>query len=136
MREIDPHRPDALEHGGTFTANPVTMAAGAAALELLTREELVRLDELGDLARGIVAEGLAPIAWEARGRGSLLRPFPKSSQSVDKATQRAIWWAAYERGLLLSQHTVAALSTPMDRGVVEDIAERLVDAVLTVVKEA
>ena len=49
MAVFDPTRggPPAAPHGGTFNANPVTMAAGLAAMRLLTREVYGRLDDLG-----------------------------------------------------------------------------------------
>ena len=48
MAVFDPTRgtPPA-PHGGTFNANPVTMAAGLVAMRLLTPEAFGRLDELG-----------------------------------------------------------------------------------------
>ena len=41
----------ALPHGGTFSANPVTMRAGIAAMELLDEAEFARLDALGKALR-------------------------------------------------------------------------------------
>src|ERR1700710_2888001 len=41
----------ALPHGGTFSANPVTMRAGLAAMELLDEAAFVRLDVIGDAVR-------------------------------------------------------------------------------------
>ena len=44
-------------HSGTFTANPMTMVAGCAALDLLPREEYDRLAGLADmLCKGVQAE--------------------------------------------------------------------------------
>ncbi|MGT2468377.1 aminotransferase class III-fold pyridoxal phosphate-dependent enzyme [Mesorhizobium atlanticum] len=37
----------ALPHGGTFTANPVTMRAGLASMRTLTKESFAHLDGLG-----------------------------------------------------------------------------------------
>jgi glutamate-1-semialdehyde 2,1-aminomutase len=49
MAVFDPTRggPPAAPHGGTFNANPVTMAAGLAAMRLLTPDAFARVDELG-----------------------------------------------------------------------------------------
>jgi glutamate-1-semialdehyde 2,1-aminomutase len=136
MRQLDPHSPEGLEHGGTFAANPVTMAAGLASLLLFDAREIQRLNDLGDEARGIVGARLEEVGWGVRGRGSIFRPFPLGQTRVDKQIQRDIWWAAYERNLLISQHTVVALSTPMDREVVLEIAHRLTDAVLEVIERS
>src|SRR5499427_2174036 len=49
MAVFDPTRggPPPAPHGGTFNANPVTMAAGLAAMRLLTQDAFTRLDDLG-----------------------------------------------------------------------------------------
>ena len=47
MAWFDPRRPNCIGHGGTFNANPMTMAAGLATLEELTAETFERLNELG-----------------------------------------------------------------------------------------
>ncbi len=135
MRELSVHSPDFLEHGGTFSGNPVSMAAGAASLRLLTPDAIARLNDLGDEARGAVATRIASVGWEVRGRGSLLRPFPQSEVSMEGELRKHLWWAAYDRGLLLTQANCVALSTPMTGDVVADVAERLADAVLAVAEE-
>lgn len=134
MRELDPHRAHSLPHGGTFSGNPVSMAAGAEALRLLTGGEIARLNDLGDRAREIVAERVADSGWEVRGRGSLLRPFPADGSRLTEQVQWHLWWAAYDRGLLLSPANLVALSTPMNDDVVSDLADRLADAVLDTAK--
>ncbi len=131
MRDLDPRSPDALPHSGTFWANPVTMAAGAAALRLLTDAEIDRLGGLGDALRRDVGARVAAAGWEVRGHGSLARPFPQGVTNVPLALQHRLWWAAYERGLLLWGNGVA-LSTPMTAPVARDIGERLADAILAV----
>ena len=52
MAVFDP-RPGkpALPHGGTFSANPVTMRAGIAAMELLDDAAFARLDAMGEAVR-------------------------------------------------------------------------------------
>lgn len=132
MRELDVTSPSFLEHSGTFTANPVCMAAGAVALRLLTSEEIARLNALGDAARASIQDRVAGAGWEVRGRGSLFRPFPVGATQLSNDVRRSLWWAAYERGLLLSQATGVALSTPMTAEVVEDLSNRFVDAILSV----
>src|SRR5581483_2302813 len=52
MGRFDPSRPDALQHGGTFNNDVLTMAAGAAGLtRVLTEAEIARLNGLGDRLR-------------------------------------------------------------------------------------
>lgn len=132
MAEVDPTRPGSLPHGGTFSGNPVSMAAGAVALRLFTQEEVKRLNHLGDTTRDAVNLRIAAAGWEVRGRGSLLRAVPAGAEKVDEQTQHELWWASYERGLLGSPANLLSLSTPMDEMVAGDIADRLADAVLAV----
>ncbi|MGW7691273.1 aspartate aminotransferase family protein [Streptomyces asiaticus] len=136
MSEVDPTRPGSLPHGGTFSGNPVSMAAGAAALRLYSESEVKRLNSLGDAARESVMARVADVGWEVRGRGSLLRAVPAGSEKVDEGTQHRLWWESYNRGLLGSPANLLSLSTPMDQAVVDDIADRLADAVLAVAASA
>ena len=132
MAEVDPTHPGSLPHGGTFSGNPVSMAAGAVALRLFNEEEVKRLNHLGDTTRDTVNQRIADAGWEVRGRGSLLRAVPAGAEKVDEPTQHKLWWASYERGLLGSPANLLSLSTPMDEKVAADIADRLADAVLAV----
>ena len=109
MALFDPHRPDPLEHGGTFTANPPTMRAGLAALELLTPAEIGRINALGDRLRA----GVAALGLEVHGRGSLARA----------AIDDELWWRLYRAGVLVGRHGLMCVSTPMDDGVIDEVLE-------------
>ncbi len=132
MSEVDPTRPGSLPHGGTFSGNPVSMAAGTAALRIYSESEVKRLNSLGDAARESVQARVADVGWEVRGQGSLLRAVPAGSEKVDADTQHRLWWESYDRGLLGSPANLLSLSTPMDKTVADEIADRLADAVLAV----
>jgi glutamate-1-semialdehyde 2,1-aminomutase len=101
MAVFDPRTSTPVGHGGTFSANPVTMRAGLAAMELFTPPEVERINGLGDRLR----EALGEQGWTVTGNGSLLRVH------VDDATD--LWWRAYREGLLLSVNGLACISTPM-----------------------
>lgn len=60
-------------HAGTFNANPLSMAAGKAALDLLTEDKFRRLDELGARARDGLRAALsdAGLPGVVNGVGSL-----------------------------------------------------------------
>ncbi len=75
----------AVPHGGTFNANPVTMAAGLAAMRLLDRAAYDRLDELGAKLRSGIAACLerADVPGAVTGAGSLFRLHPSSRPFVD-----------------------------------------------------
>jgi len=110
MEIFDPRGPSAVPHGGTFSANPVTMRAGLAALRLLDESELARLNELGErLLAGFRESGV-----EAVGRGSLLQ----------LGTGNESWWRLYEAGVLVAPVGLASISTPMDESVVDEVVAR------------
>ena len=74
MNFYDPRKGGArISHGGTFNANPVTMAAGVATLNAVTPEAYTRLDALGERLRGGVTRLLAATRrkGQATGMGSL-----------------------------------------------------------------
>jgi glutamate-1-semialdehyde 2,1-aminomutase len=130
MQEVDPTRPGSLPHGGTFSGNPVSMAAGAVALRLYNEAEVHRLNDLGDRARRELDTRVSAAGWEVRGRGSLLRAVPAGTTNVPQDVQHRLWWETYQRGLLGSPANLLSLSTPMDQGVVDDLVDRLTEAVL------
>ncbi len=130
MDELNAMRPDGLEHGGTFSGNPVTMAAGLVAMRLYDAAAVERLNALGTTLRDTLGERVAGCGWEVRGEGSLLRPWPLDLGGDDLGTlHRALWWAAYERDVLLNPTGLIALSTPIDAAVADTLADRLGEAV-------
>jgi glutamate-1-semialdehyde 2,1-aminomutase len=64
-----PGRPR-VTHGGTFNANPMTMAAGVAAMTLLDRDAFDRLSGLGDRLRAGLREAVAISGAPATVRGA------------------------------------------------------------------
>lgn len=133
LDELNPTRSDSLEHGGTFSGNPVTMAAGLVAMRLFDAPAVDRLNALGDRLRERLAGLVSGSGWEVRGAGSLLRPWPIGASPEEVGTlHRALWWAGYERGVLLNPTGLAALSTPMDEPVAEQLATDLADAIADV----
>jgi glutamate-1-semialdehyde 2,1-aminomutase len=116
MSVFDPRRPDAVAHSGTFSANPVTMRAGLAAIEALTPTDIERINAHGDR----LCEGLRRRGWSVTGQGSLLQ--------IDSREPTALWWRLYEAGVLIAGNGLVCISTPMDERVVEralDVFERV-----------
>ena len=59
MDVMDPLREQVLfPMSGTYSANPVTMVAGLAAMQLFDEDAVVRLNRLAELARGRIAEAI------------------------------------------------------------------------------
>src|SRR6266851_3202244 len=98
----------AAPHGGTFNANPVTMAAGSAALELLTPTVLADLNELGQLARqrmqAVIHE--AGVPWRVTGEASLFRFVPEQRELVGYRST----WADPESARLIERFTGSLLN--------------------------
>jgi glutamate-1-semialdehyde 2,1-aminomutase len=112
MEVFDPRRPDAVAHGGTFSANPVTMRTGLAALSAFGPADIERIDALGDRLR----EGLRERGWPVAGKGSLLR--------LGTRDPVGLWWRLFEAGVLIAGNGLLCLSTPMD----EQTVARVLDA--------
>src|SRR5216117_133933 len=92
MAVFDPTRggPPAAPHGGTFNANPVTMAAGVVGMRLLTPEAFARLDELGAKVRASLDDCFrqAGVPGRAAGLGSLFRLHPVDRKLSDYRSTR------------------------------------------------
>ena len=116
----------ALEHGGTFTANPISMAAGTVTLELFDRHAVQRLNDLGaQLEAGLHGE-LDGTGWEFRRSGSIFRLWPAGwTPQTRPAAQRSLFWAWYDQGVLGSGSGLSSLSTAMDEETVDRLVERL-----------
>jgi glutamate-1-semialdehyde 2,1-aminomutase len=112
MALFDPTGPDPLEHGGTFTANPPTMRAGLAGLELLSADEIDRINALGDRLRA----ALEALGLTVHGRGSLTR--------VIAGDEDELWWRLYRAGVLIGRHGLLCVSTAMDDAVVDEVVAR------------
>jgi glutamate-1-semialdehyde 2,1-aminomutase len=125
MATLDPLR-GGLEHGGTYSGNPVTMAAGVVGMRLFDAPAVDRLNTLGERLRTRLAASIGAHGWHVRGAGSLFRPYPDGlSAAATRDAHTELWWAVYDRGVLLTQNCQGALSTPMTEAIVDDIAERI-----------
>jgi glutamate-1-semialdehyde 2,1-aminomutase len=115
MAVFDPSRAEPVPHGGTFSANPVAMRAGLAALRLLDAGEVERINALGERLRmALAARGI-----EAVGRGSLLQ---LPLDGVDA------WRRLYAEGVLVAPIGLGAVSTPMDEAVIDEVVVRTAKA--------
>jgi glutamate-1-semialdehyde 2,1-aminomutase len=107
MDVFDPRRPDAVAHGGTFSANPVSLRAGLAALDALDGAAIARIDALGERLRA----GLCELGYTPSGRGSLLK--------IHVPDPVELWWRLYDAGVLIAVGGLTCISTPMDDAVIE-----------------
>jgi glutamate-1-semialdehyde 2,1-aminomutase len=127
-----------IGHGGTFNANPVTMAAGVATMNVLTPEALARLDALGERLRGGVGRLLQATRRKGQisGIGSLFclhwtaSPLTdyRSSRPRDPESPMRVFMGLLNEGILLTQRGLGACSLAMTE---EDI-DRFVNALARV----
>jgi glutamate-1-semialdehyde 2,1-aminomutase len=91
MAVFDPRRgKPAVPHGGTFNANPVTMAAGLVSMRMLDEKAFHRLDELSARLRDGVTACFkeAGVGGSVTGAGSLFRIHPTDRELID---YRSTW---------------------------------------------
>jgi glutamate-1-semialdehyde 2,1-aminomutase len=146
MDLCDPSRTGHVPHYGSFNGNPVTMAGGVAAMELLTLDEYDRINTLGDrLREGVNALGAElGLAIQATGIGSLLNVHLVDGPIRDKrdvaranpAHVRLFHLACLSEGLFLAGRGLMCISTAMDEAIVDEALAGIRNAVLAVHSEA
>ena len=126
-----------VPHGGTFNANPVTMAAGLAAMRLMDERAFARLDELGSKLRSGVEACLerAGVSGAITGMGSLFRLHAAARTFVDyrsavvtkeeQARFDALFRRLLDHGVLISPTGLGCLSTAVGESEVEYFLEVL-----------
>ena len=132
-------RPPRIPHSGTFSANPLTMAAGLAAMRLYDAEAVARLNRLGRLVREEIeaAISVAGVPACTTGAGSMFRLHLRSTPPRDyrsffpspeeAETLRLFVNGLYDAGVVMIYTGAGTLSTPMG----EPEIDRLAEAVLT-----
>jgi glutamate-1-semialdehyde 2,1-aminomutase len=134
MAIFDPRAPHYLHHSGTFNGNLITMAAGCVTLDLLTQEEIGRINALGerfaDGLRGLLVER-PDLQGVVNGCGSLLhvnfgtegevRNY--SDLKLDGPGAARFHLAALDEGVYFAPRGFMNTSTAMDEQVVDDALE-------------
>ncbi len=125
MELYDPTKggPPKVPHAGTFQGNPMTMVAGAAAMEQLTPDVYERMSVLGDKLRNgirdVCAEFDVPV--QATGVASLFALHFTDHEvntyrdvaTSDKVFKRRVFLGLLNEGVLMPPQLVGALSSPM-----------------------
>ena len=112
MGVFDPECPEPVALAGTFSANPVAMRAGLAALRALDETAIARANSLGERLH---AE-LRNRGYAISGSGSLLK--------VHSPELPALWRRLYEEGVLIAADGLCCVSTVMNEATIEEIAAR------------
>lgn len=134
----------ALPHGGTFSANPVSMVAGFASVSLLDVAAYDRLDLLGELVRERARAAFArnSLPGSVVGMGSLLRVHFTSKEVNDyrsvypdereAAMLKTFNSTLLDRGVMCASYGLMALSTPMTDDDIDSITAAIDGAVAEV----
>jgi glutamate-1-semialdehyde 2,1-aminomutase len=136
MRLFDPsHGPPVIPHPGSYNANPVSLAAGLATLELLTREAVARLNAMGERVRAGLAEVFAEAGIPASitGLGSLfgihLTQGPvrtiRDAARADATLRHRIFLGLFGEGILIDPRGVGTLSTAIGEAELEEFLRAL-----------
>jgi glutamate-1-semialdehyde 2,1-aminomutase len=147
MELFDPSRDGSIPHGGTFNANPATMAGGIAGLELLTPDEIERLNGLGERLRdriNALGDELG-LAVRATGVGSLvnihlvageIHRYRDGVGAADPERARLLHLGMLNEGLFMARRGLMAVSTPMSAATIDEALEGIRRAVAAVHAEA
>ncbi|MDH3729706.1 MAG: aspartate aminotransferase family protein [Acidimicrobiia bacterium] len=131
MAAFDPRHPAVPFHGGTFNANPMSLAAGLEYMRQLTPEAVTRINAFGDELRDhINAQAVQlGVAVVASGIGSLLRlhggsTVPDSARDAltrDQSLPELLYYLLLEEGVFMgTKRGVMCMSTAMGEA---DVAE-------------
>ena len=122
---------------GTFSANPVTMVAGLAAMEMFDRAAVHRLNRLGDFARSRINEAIRIVDAPAcvTGAGSMFRVHMKPEAphdyrsgfqtEVEARLLKTLLDHLAENGILMIATGSGALSTPMTEKEIDRLGEAM-----------
>lgn len=136
MMFSDPSRKKHMGHGGTFNANPLTMAAGKIATKMLNFDEIDKLNTLGDLQR----KGMDKVHKESgiiaqlTGVGSLttmhfvnkeVKDYRGSSMAspIAKTLNKFLYLSLINNGISTAKRIFTGLSTPMSKKEIEKFIE-------------
>ena len=126
-----------LPHGGTYNANPVTMAAGRRAMEMLTRDEFARLNQLGDEFRKGVQEvfDISGTDGEVQGQYSIFSMTLSDPALGDDTARGHVYRSAglhrymVQHGYWMTPGMIGVVSTVMDTADVAPFCETLLSGI-------
>lgn len=131
MEVFNPRSTGHIHHSGTFNGNPMTMAAGCVALDLLTPSEIERINALGEKLADGLRKMLAGLGGTVTNRGSMLNVHfgiqggirKHSDLNLASPMLARFHLAALEEGVYFAPRGFMNTSTAMDEGVVEEVLD-------------
>jgi glutamate-1-semialdehyde 2,1-aminomutase len=135
LQALAPPEPGRIRHSGTFNGNPLTAAAGCAALDHYGSTDIERLNELGDSLRSELGAGLSGHGYSVTGAGSLMNLHgcevpPRQWRDVaasDRAAVDEVHHRLRDQGIHIVARGMISLSTAHSAADLEDLARRVVD---------
>jgi len=138
MRHLRHGSPDGVVHMGTFNANPISMAAGAATLDALDAAAYEHLANLGEFARERVRAAIAAagVPWQVTGVASMFkihlqdRPILRYRDTLPRPKQQELELVTrlLLAGHVLPYNAAAAVTLPMQLEDASALAEAVFDA--------
>jgi glutamate-1-semialdehyde 2,1-aminomutase len=134
MSIFDARNPNAVYQSGTFNGNAITTVAGIAAMKLYPRDEVARLNALGDqlrtgLTRELSSRGVPGVTT---GYGSMIglhlvdgdvRNYRDGARG-NATFKRALHLALLLEGVFAAPRLMFCMSTPMTPEIVDDVIAR------------
>lgn len=139
----------AVPQSGTFTAHPLTMAAGCAMLRAYDGDAIDRLNALGDTARRQLQEALelSGIGGQVTGESSLFlmsftnEPFHGYRSHYRATADRhhrimaSLFPKLLNKGVLISGWGFGCLSTPMEQAEIDHLSQAVLESLREINEE-
>lgn len=137
MAVYDPRSKGSIAHSGTFNGNALTMAAGLAAMKLLTPQTMRDLDAMGSALRTGMQDAIDQVGITATvtGVGSLAHlhfcegPIAnyRDAMQSDRSATRLLHLGLLNRGFACASRAMFAVSTATTSGDVNDLMAAMRD---------
>jgi len=140
MQQFNPELPEFMWHASTFSGNPLTMAAGIAALNELTPDVYDRLNQLGELLKVKFNNAFheTGIRGQAIGMGSLVnlhfndQPMKNARDAVQGFFNSGpltmhLHLAMIQRGIFPASRQMYCISTPMTEREIDMASDALLE---------
>jgi len=134
-----------LHHSGTFNGNPVTIAAGIAALDLLTEEAIAHTNLLGEFLRSRLKNAMETAGMDAQltGVGSLIaihftdKPIRNCQDVIEapKESLSVLHLSLLNRGIMIAPRGMFCTSTVMGDREIQQFVSAFQDSICAIRRE-
>ena len=126
-------------HSGTFSANPITMAAGLTAMKKFDQQAVNDLNAMGDYTRSVLEEAIKIADAKAcvTGTGSMLRIHMRETAPInyrdnvatpdESVRLKALLNHLFHNGIIMINTCTAALSTAITKTEVDRLGEVMLE---------